>query len=89
MKQHLLDVKGLPMSAVLYRDDPDKLEMFNTSCCLTVLTHAPLRRVKITRPPAPWLQDQTIRSLQDRCRTERHAIQGHPPVRQSGRLIEN
>ena len=73
------DVKGLPMSAVYGVDDPEEqLEMFNTMLLDCLNSHAPLRRVKITRPPAPWLQDQTIRSLQNRCRTERHAIQGQP-----------
>ena len=73
------DVKGLPMSAVYGVDDPEEqLEMFNTMLLDCLNSHAPLRRVKITRPPAPWLQDQTIRSLQNKCRTERHAIQGQP-----------
>ncbi|CAB3997878.1 Hypothetical predicted protein, partial [Paramuricea clavata] len=27
--------------------------------------HAPLRRTKITRPPAPWLKDPTIQDLQE------------------------
>ena len=73
------DVKGLPMSAVYGVDDPEEqLEMFNTMLLDCLNSHAPLRRVKITRPPAPWLQGQTIRSLQNRCRTERHAIQGQP-----------
>ena len=67
------------MSAVYGVDDPEEqLEMFNTMLLDCLNSHAPLRRVKITRPPAPWLQDQTIRSLQNRCRTERHAIQGQP-----------
>ena len=35
--------------------------------------HAPLRKVKVTRPPAPWLQTDEIRHLQterDRLRRE-------------------
>ena len=35
--------------------------------------HAPLRRVKVTRPPAPWLQTEEIRQLQkdrDQLRAE-------------------
>ena len=37
--------------------------------------HAPLRRVKVTRPPAPWLQTEEIRQLQkdrDQLRAEAH-----------------
>ena len=35
--------------------------------------HAPLRRVKVSRPPAPWLQTGEIRQLQkdrDQLRAE-------------------
>ena len=37
--------------------------------------HAPLRRVKVSRPPAPWLQTEEIRQLQkdrDQLRAEAH-----------------
>ena len=37
--------------------------------------HARLRRVKVTRPPAPWLQTEEIRQLQkdrDQLRAEAH-----------------
>ena len=35
--------------------------------------HAPRQRVKITRPPAPWLQAQDIRQLQSERNKLRHA----------------
>ena len=57
------DVKGLQISAVYGVDDPEEqFEMFNTMLLGCLNTHAPLRRVKRTCPPAPWLQDQTIHS---------------------------
>ena len=37
--------------------------------------HAPLGRVKVTRPPAPWLKTEEIRQLQkerDQLRAEAH-----------------
>ena len=67
------------MKAVYGVDDPEEqLEMFNTMLLDCLNSHVPLRCVKITHPPVPWSQDQTIRSLQNRCRTERHVIQGQP-----------
>ena len=34
--------------------------------------HAPLKRIKITRPPAPWLHDQEIEQLQNERNLLRH-----------------
>ena len=39
--------------------------------------HAPLRRIKLTRPPAPWMNDLNIRSLQQQCRLMRFEAHKH------------
>ena len=56
------DFHALPLSIIYSSDDPDEqLGYFNNLC---LEKHAPLRRVRITRPPAPWMEDSQIRSLQ-------------------------
>ena len=78
------------MSAIYGVDDPEeKLEMFNTMLLDCLNKPAPLRRIKITCPPAPWLQDQSIRSLQDSCRAELHVIQGHPSSKTAWRAYQD
>ena len=60
------DFSTLPLSVISYSDDPDEqLETLNTllnSECLE--RHAPLRKVRVTRPPAPWMKDPLIEELQ-------------------------
>ena len=34
--------------------------------------YAPLRRVRVTRPPAPWMDDSQIQQLRDKFRKEAH-----------------
>ena len=59
------DVKNIPMNIVYGVDDPDeKLELFNTMFLNCLERHAPMKRAKITRPPAPWLKDESIKDLQ-------------------------
>ena len=40
--------------------------------CTCIERHAPLKRTKITRPPAPWLQEEEIKSLQNQRNLLRH-----------------
>ena len=40
--------------------------------------HAPLRRTKLTRPPAPWLHEPNIISLQKKCKIERQKAYKRP-----------
>ncbi|XP_028409262.1 uncharacterized protein LOC114531856 [Dendronephthya gigantea] len=59
------DFKNIPMSIVYSVDDPDgKLELFNTMFSNCLERHVPMKRAKITRPPAPWLKDENIKDLQ-------------------------
>ena len=53
--------------------DPDqKLEILNSLITECIERHAQLKRTKITRPPAPWLNREDIRSLQAKRNTLRH-----------------
>lgn len=46
-------------------ETPDeKPEVLNSLITECIDRHASLRRVKVTRPPAPWMQSAEIRELQ-------------------------
>ena len=59
------DVKSLPFNIVYASDTADdKLDLLNKLITSCIDRHAPLRRVRVTRPPAPWLKDLNIIQLQ-------------------------
>ena len=59
------DFSQIPMSVVDIFDDPnDQLYMLNEFSLSCINQHAPLRRVKLTRPPALWMADLNIQALQ-------------------------
>ena len=79
------DFAQLPLSLIYPSDDPDEqLGTLNSLFTECLERHAPLRRCRMTRPPAPWMECGDIRALQThtvetglgRKRTE--PIQ-HPP----------
>ena len=52
-----VDFQKLPFSAVYAMDDPeDKLDIFNSLVTECIDRHAPIKRIKCTRPPAPGLK---------------------------------
>ena len=72
-KAFLEDVAALPLNLVYSIDDEDeKLEIFNNLFKSSIDRHAPLRKVKITRPPAPWLNTDDIKQLQAERNKLRH-----------------
>jgi hypothetical protein len=70
------DVSSLPFSAVYAFSDPeDMLESFNTLIQDCIDRHAPIKRIKVTRPPCPWLKTGDIQALQiqrNKLRFEAH-----------------
>ena len=51
----------LPLSLIYSTDDPElQLHILNTLLRECIDRHAPLRRNKITRPPAPWMKEIDI-----------------------------
>ena len=59
------DFSTLPLSVIYYLDDPDEqLETLNTLISECLETHAPLRKVRATGPPAPWMKDPLMEELQ-------------------------
>jgi len=70
------DLSLLPLEAVYGLESPDGMvDVLNSLMKDCLDRHAPLRRVKVTRPPATWLQTEEIRQLQkeqDQLRAEAH-----------------
>ena len=59
------DFSLLPLDVVYGLESPDDMvDALNSLMKDCLDRHAPLRRVKVTRPPATWLQTEEIRQLQ-------------------------
>ena len=73
------DFAALQFEIVFAFEDPDdQIRALNTVILECLDRHAPLRRTKLTRPPAPWLHDPDIISLQKKCKIERREAQKRP-----------
>ena len=69
----LEDVAALPLNIVYSTNDADdELEIFNSLYKSSIDRHAPLRKMKITQPPAPWLNAEDIKQLQSQRNKLRH-----------------
>ena len=54
-----------PLAVIYYSDDPDEqLETLNTLISECLERQPPLRKVRVTRPSAPWMKDPLIEELQ-------------------------
>ena len=75
-QQFIGDLDTLPLNIVYSSDDlEEQLEYFNSMFKECLERHAPLRRVRVTRPPAPRMDGSQIRSLQqlrNKIRKEAH-----------------
>ena len=67
------DMGGVPFSTVFGVGEPnEKLDILNSLFKSCLDRDAPLCRTKITRPPAPWLNEEEIRKLQRERNELRH-----------------
>jgi len=67
------ELSSVPFNVVYSIDDPnEKVDIFNSLFKSCLDKHAPLRRTRITRPPAPWLNKEDIRKLQNERNVLRH-----------------
>ena len=70
------DFSSLPLDVVYGLDCADDMvDAMNSLIRDCIDRHAPLKRTKVTRPPAPWLQTDDIRLLQserDHLRKQAH-----------------
>ena len=61
MNRYINDFQQLPLSLVYSFDDPeDQINILNKLIADCINEHSPLRRVKLTRPIAPWMNDPKI-----------------------------
>ena len=73
------DFSTLPMPIISYSDDPDEhLETLNSLILECIGRHAPLKRIRVTRPPAPWMKCLNIRDLQKERDTTRYEAHNTP-----------
>ena len=61
------------MSIISYSDDPDEqLETLNSLTLKCIERDAPLKRIRVTRPPAPWMKCPNIKDLKKERDTARY-----------------
>ena len=53
-------------------DPEDKLEIFNILVTECIDRHAPLKQIKCTRPPPPWLKSLDIQQLKSELNRKRY-----------------
>ena len=65
MENCVTDFQQLPLNLAYSFDDPDdQVAMLNKVITDCINIHAPLKRVKLTRPIAPWMHDLKSIELQ-------------------------
>jgi hypothetical protein len=62
--EYIQDFVTLPLSIAYAIELPEKLDVLNTLITECINCYTPLCRVKVTLPPAPWMQSTEIRELQ-------------------------
>ena len=73
------DFSSLPMPIISCSDDLDEqLETLNSLILECIGRHAPLKRKRATRPPAPWMKCLNIRDLQKERDTTRYEAHNTP-----------
>ena len=61
MNDYVADFKLLPTSLVFGFDDPnDQIAMLNKLITDCIADHTPIKKVKFTCPPAPWMKDPEL-----------------------------
>ena len=74
MNKYILQFKQLPTSLAYAFDEPDdKISVLNKLVNQCISEHAPMKRTKFTRPPAPWMKDPEIfkaKNVLDNLRTK-------------------
>ncbi len=60
------DFADLPFSIIdAFSDTEEKLDILNSLITDCIERHAPLKRVKVTCPPVPWMRDPSIQLLEE------------------------
>ena len=92
MEEFAKDFEMLPLNAVYAVEEvSDKVELLNMMILDCINRHAPLKRVKLTRPPSPWMKELNITQLQHQRNRQRTLVKRNPTEenKNSLRLIRN
>ena len=60
MNQYVNDFSKLPLSLYGFEEPEDQISTLNKLFTDCLESHAPTRRVKLTRPITPWMKDPTF-----------------------------
>ena len=64
IEQYVSDINDLPFRLIYAFDDVEtKLDIFNSLILDCINKHAPLKKIKVTRPLSPWMQSGKIRII--------------------------
>ena len=64
IEQYVSDINDLPFSLIYAFDNVEtKLDIFNSLILDCINKHAPLKKIKVTRPLSPWMQSGKIRII--------------------------
>ena len=78
-KEYYTDLRTLPFSTICSFDNPeDQLAMLNKLILDCIDRHSLLKRIKFTRPPAPWMKQLDIIELQKRRNKHRFLAHNIP-----------
>ena len=76
LENYINDFSQLPLSTMYSSDDPDvQVETLNKLITDCLSRHAPIKRTKFTRPPAPWMKTLNIINLQKKINELRSMVQ--------------
>ena len=89
MNDYIDDFRQLPLNIVYAFDNvSDKVNILNKLITDCIDRHAPIRRVKITRPSSPWMKDLRISDLQ-RKRNRLRKLQKNEPSEENLKDLRN
>ena len=78
MEKYVTDFQQLPLNLVYSFDDPDdQVALLNKLIADCINIHAPLIRVKLTTPIAPWMHDPKTIELQKELASKRETYRNH------------
>ena len=78
MNSYTSDFQQLPLNLVYSFDDPeDQFSIFNKLVVDCINTHARLKKVKLTRPVAPSMNDSKIANLRNDLDTQHTIYRNH------------
>ena len=78
MENYVTDFQQLPLNLVYSFDDQDdQVAMLKKLVADYINIHAQLKRVKLTRPIAPWMHNPKIIQLQKELASQRETYRNH------------